>query len=155
MRRIGRLLRPRRPGGRRGAGGAPARQRRRGAFRDRGGSPIELAIVWPAILLLVFGAVQVATYFTARTIALSAAQVAVSTARQYDATEQEGRDRAEEFLLEGGDWLLNWQVAGPDRNDATGEVTATVTGDALTLVPGFSWEVQQTAHGTVERFTTP
>ena len=40
--------------------------------RDRGSSPVELAILWPAILLLIFGSVQIATYFTARTVALSA-----------------------------------------------------------------------------------
>jgi len=131
------------------------RRRSRGRRADRGAAPIELAILWPAILLLVFGAVQVATYFTARTVALSAAQVGVSAAREYDATDEDGRDSAEAFLLEAGDWLLDWEVIGPVRDEATGEVTVTVTGEALTLVPGYTWEIQQTAHGTIERFTTP
>ena len=47
------------------------------------------------------------------------------------------------------------QVIGPVRDEASGEVTVTVTGNALTLVPGYTWEIQQTAHGTIERFTTP
>lgn len=131
------------------------RRRRTRHARDRGGAPIELAILWPAILLLVFGAVQVATYFTARTVALSAAQVGVSAARKYDATDADGRDSAEAFLMQAGDWLLDWQVIGPVRDEASGEVTVTVTGNALTLVPGYTWEIQQTAHGTIERFTTP
>ncbi|HLU33753.1 MAG TPA: TadE family protein [Natronosporangium sp.] len=144
-----------RPGRRRWGTRCWGTRRRAPRWRDRGAAPIELAIVWPAILLLVFGAVQVATYFTARTVALSAAQVGVTAARGYDATDADGRDRAEAFLAQAGDWLVDWQVIGPVRDETTGQVTVTVTGDALTLVPGYNWEVRQTAHGTIERFSTP
>lgn len=121
--------------------------------RDRGAAPIELAILWPAILLLIFGGVQVATYFTARTVALSAAQIGVGTARQYDGTDAEGKAAAEAYLEQAGDWLVGWQVQDPVRDEDAGEVSVTVTGDALSLVPGLSWEIEQTAHGTIERFT--
>jgi hypothetical protein len=118
---------------------------------DRGGSSIELAILWPAILLLVFGAVQAATYFTARTVALSATQVAVTTARALNATEGAGEERAGAFLERSGDWLRDWQVVETAR---TGQVVEfTVTGDALSIVPGVQWRISQTARGTVERFT--
>lgn len=33
------------------------------------------------------------------------------------------------------------------------EVTCTVTGQAISVVPGVRWQVSQTAHGTVERWT--
>jgi hypothetical protein len=118
---------------------------------DRGGSVVELAILWPAILLVIFGAVQVTTYFTARTVALSAAQVGVATERRYDATPGSGQDRAEEFLAGAGDWLADPQVDEPVRTDE--QVLVTVHGRALSVVPGVSWEIRQSARGTIERFT--
>jgi len=119
--------------------------------RDRGGSVVELAILWPAIVLVIFGAVQVTTYFTARTVALSAAQVGVATERRYDATPGSGQDRAEEFLAGAGDWLADPQVDEPVRTDE--QVLVTVHGRALSVVPGVSWEIRQSARGTIERFT--
>lgn len=125
----------------------PARRRR----GDRGSSPVELAILWPVILLLVFGSVQIATYFTARTVALSAAQLAVSAERRYGATPGSGVARAEAFLTASGDWLRDWEVGDPVRTGDAVEVT--VTGTALSIVPGVRWRVSQTARGTIEQFT--
>jgi Flp pilus assembly protein TadG len=117
---------------------------------DRGGAAVELAIIWPALLVLIFGAVQAATYFTARTVALTAAQTAVTVERAYDAETGDGRAAAEVFLDGAGDWLSGVQVSEP-RYTADG-VSYTVTGNALSLVPGTSWRISQTAHGTLERF---
>lgn len=123
---------------------------------DRGSAPLELAILWVAIVTLLFGAVQVATYFVARTVALQAAQLAVSTARQYDGTDQDGVDRAEQYLATAGDWLRNHDVGEPQRDEEAGVVTVTVTGEALQILPFLpAWEIEQTAHGTIERFTVP
>jgi Flp pilus assembly protein TadG len=127
------------------------RARRRRGRDDRGGAVVELAILWPVIVLVVFGAVQVTTYFTARTVALSAAQVGVATERQYDAVPGSGRDRAEEFIDNAGDWLVDAEVAEPVRTDE--EVLVTVRGQALSIIPGIRWDVQQSARGTIERFT--
>lgn len=121
------------------------------ASRDRGGTAVELAILWPVLVLVVFGAVQVTTYFTARTVALSAAQVGVATERRYDAVPGSGRDRAEEFLAGAGDWLVGPRVSEPVRTEE--EVFVTVEGRALSVVPWLRWDIQQTARGTVERFT--
>ena len=118
---------------------------------DRGGAVVELAILWPVIVLVIFGAVQVTTYFTARTVALSAAQVGVATERRYDAMPGSGRDRAEEFLAGAGDWLADPEVDPPVRTDE--QVLVTVHGRALSVVPGVSWEIRQSARGTIERFT--
>lgn len=112
---------------------------------------VELAILWPVVVLVVFGGVQITTYFTARTVALSAAQVAVATERRYDAVPGSGRDRAEQFLARAGDWLVGAEVDAPVRTDE--EVFVTVRGEALSIVPWVDWKVEQTARGTVERFT--
>lgn len=128
---------------------AGRRPGRRG--RDRGGAIVELAILWPMIVLAIFGAIQITTYFTARTVALSAAQVGVATERRYDATPGSGKDEAEAFLANAGDWLVDAEVDDPVRTDE--EVFVTVHGEALSIVPGVEWEIQQTARGTIERFT--
>jgi hypothetical protein len=112
---------------------------------------VELAILWPVVVLAIFGGVQVTTYFTARTVALSAAQVGVSTERRYDAVPGSGQDRAEQFLAGAGDWLVQPEVDQPVRTDQ--EVFVTVRGEALSILPGVSWEIEQTARGTIERFT--
>jgi Flp pilus assembly protein TadG len=121
--------------------------RRRG--HDRGGAEVELAILGPLLLLVIFGAIQVTTYFTARNVALSAAQVAVAAERRFDAAPGSGRDQAESFLAQSGDWLVNAQVGNPQRTDE--EVSVTVRGEAPSIL--FTWQIEQTAHGTVERFT--
>jgi Flp pilus assembly protein TadG len=131
-----------------------AQHRRRASVPgDRGGAVIELAILFPAIILVVFGAVQIAVYYTARTLALTAAQAAVSAERQHDAEPGDGQEHAQEFLAQAGDWLTNAEVSDPVYTG--GQVGYVVTGTAITLVPGITWEIQQTAHGTREEFTTP
>jgi Flp pilus assembly protein TadG len=116
---------------------------------DRGGAEVELAILGPLLLVVIFGAVQITTYFTARNVALSAAQVGVAAERRYDAQPGSGRDQAAEFLAQAGDWLINAQVGEPQRTAE--EVSITVSGEAPSIL--FTWQIEQTAHGTVERFT--
>ena len=129
----------------------PVCRRRRSRAGDRGGAVVELAILWPVVVLVVFGGVQITTYFTARTVALSAAQVGVATERRYDAVPGSGQDRAEQFLAGAGDWLVGAEVDPPVRTDE--EVFVTVRGEALSIVPWVDWQIEQTARGTVERFT--
>lgn len=119
---------------------------------DRGGAAIELAILGPLIIILLFGGAQVAALHSARAAALSAAQAAVTVERQYDAEPGDGQPYAEAFLAEVGDWLSDTEVSEPSYSG--GQVTYVVTGQALTLVPGVSWHVEQSASGTLEQFTT-
>jgi Flp pilus assembly protein TadG len=129
----------------------PARPaiRSRRLLSDRGGAEVELAILGPLLLVVIFGAIQITTYFTARTVALSAAQVGVAAERRYDAQPGAGQAQAEAFLAQAGDWLINSQVDQPVRTPE--EVFVTVHGEAPSIL--FTWEIEQTARGTVERFT--
>lgn len=130
------------------------RQRRRAGRRrgrDRGGSVIEMAILWPVVVIAVFAGIQITTYFTARTVALSAAQVGVATERQYNAVPGSGQPRAETFIADSGGWLVGWQVDEPVRSGD--DVVITVHGFALSILPGVEWEIQQSARGTIEQFT--
>ncbi len=137
--------------GRRGLTVRTARPRRPRArlADDRGSSALELAILFPAILLLTFASIQVAAWFLARDVALNAAQEAVTAQRGYNAADGAGAARANNFLAQAGDWLVNPQVSVTRNGD---DVQATVTGTSLPFV--FAFTVSQTAHGRVERFTT-
>ncbi|MFY1705400.1 TadE/TadG family type IV pilus assembly protein [Micromonospora sp. WMMA1923] len=121
---------------------------------DRGASPVELAVVMPLILLLLFASIQAAAWFVARATALNAAQSGVNAQRVHQAPAGAGEARATGFLTAAGDWLVGWERAGPRCVTTETEVNCTVTGRSLSLVPGVSFPVRQTAHGTVERWTT-
>ena len=122
---------------------------------ERGGNPVELAVTLPAILLLLFASIQVAAVFVARSTALNAAQSGVNAQRLHDAPPDAGAQRATKFLNQAGDWLVGWKNPGPDCVTTDTDVTCTVTGRALSVVPGVTFSVRQTAHGTVERWTAP
>lgn len=154
-------VRPRRPahGRRRPAFGrrravAVVRRRLAEGGTDRGANPVELAVVMPAILVLLFGSIQLAAVFVARSTALHAAESGVDAQRVLAAPAGAGEARARRFLRATGDWLVGWDERGPRCVSTATEVTCTVTGRSLSVVPGVSFPVRQTAHGTVERWTT-
>jgi hypothetical protein len=121
---------------------------------ERGANPVELAVVMPAILVLLFASIQLAVWFVARSTALNAAQSGVNAQRALQAPPGAGRDRASGFLRAAGDWLVDWQAPGPSCTTTATEVTCTVSGRSLSVIPGVHFPVRQTAHGTVERWTT-
>ncbi|MEU8313660.1 MULTISPECIES: TadE/TadG family type IV pilus assembly protein [unclassified Micromonospora] len=143
-----------RPPGPPGPGRIAAALRTRLAEGERGANPVELAVVMPVILVLLFGSIQVAVWFVARSTALNAAQTGVNAQRTIDAGPDAGRERATSFLKRSGDWLVGWEKTGPTCEETETAVTCTVRGRSLSVVPGVSFEVTQTARGPAERWTT-
>ena len=121
---------------------------------DRGSVSLELAIVFPALLLIVTALVQYALWFHARSLALAAAQQGVSVARAYHSTPAAGRGSALAFIADhGADTLLNADVT--TASPATGQVRVVVTGRSVSVLPGVAGlAVSQSAAGPLERFTT-
>lgn len=122
---------------------------------ERGSVSLETVIVFPVVLLLIFGAVQGALYFHARNVALAAAQEGVVDARVESGSSEAGIARAQTFLTDaGGDGVLRNSVVGASRS-AT-EVTITVRGAAPSVLPGISGiALTQSASGPLERVTAP
>ncbi|MBM0231622.1 pilus assembly protein [Micromonospora sp. STR1_7] len=143
------------PGWRRAV--SAARRRLAAGDRERGANPVELAVVMPLILVLLFASLQVSAVFLARSTALNAAQSGVNAQRVYQAEDGAGVASATRFLRATGGWLLGWETTGPTCaiTNADTEVTCTVSGRSLSVVPGVDFAVRQTAHGTVERVTQP
>ncbi|WP_422737747.1 TadE family protein [Micromonospora sp. WMMD729] len=133
-----------------------ARRRLVAGDRERGANPVELAVVMPLILVLLFGSLQVAAVFLARSTALNAAQSGVNAQRRYNAADGAGVASATRFLSTTGGWLLGWSKAGgPSCVTSDVDVTCTVSGRSLSVVPGVDFPIEQTAHGPVERVTAP
>jgi len=126
---------------------------RRPSRPDAGSAGLEIAILGPALLLLVFTVVQAGLWFYARSLALAAAQEGVAAARGYQASADAGVARARSFLdRSAGDSLLETTVSGAGSTATT--VRIEVRGRALSVLPGVSGPlVRQAAAGPVERFT--
>jgi hypothetical protein len=121
---------------------------------DRGSASIEFAITAVAVMAIMFTAIQAATWYWARSIALAAAQEGVNAQRAYNAAPGAGLAKANAFIASTGDGLNDSTVTM--TSDAQ-QVQVTVTGRCLSIIPGFcnAFPVNATAHGTVERVTSP
>lgn len=128
------------------------RQRAPGTGDERGSASVELAILFPALLLLVTGLIQYGLWFYARSVALAAAQEGVAVARSYDAEAGDGRSAALRFVdANGGDTLLG--PTAVSQASGAGRVQVTVSGRSLSAIPGMGGiAVSQSAAGPVERF---
>ena len=133
---------------------APHKHRRRQPADDRGSAAIEFAITAVAVMAIMFAAIQAATWYWARSIALAAAQEGADAQRAYNADPGDGLEKANAFIASTGDGL----------NDATVSITGdaeqiqvTVVGRCLSVIPGFcnAVPVSATVHGTIERVTGP
>jgi Flp pilus assembly protein TadG len=124
---------------------------------DRGASAIELSIVAPVILLLIFFTVQVALWLYGRNVALQAAREGVSTLRlvgedqDIPAAESRTETDTEAYATQVGAQSLLKPLATAHFNSATGRVRVTVTGHVVSLV-GLDLTVRRSATGEVERF---
>ena len=106
-------------------------QRRRA---DTGSTSLELVVLFPVLLAVVFGLVQGALWFHARNVASAAAAEGVRAARVETGTVQAGRARATAFLAgAGADVLTNSRI----EVTADGErVHIVVTGRSISVLPG-------------------
>ena len=108
----------------------------------------QLAVLMPALLMLLMLAVQFGLWAHASQLARAAADEAAYTAALPDATDTAGRAAAAGLLTQAGH-LTAVQIS-VDRQPDT--VIATVSGVAPQVVPGFGWSVSATAAAPVERF---
>jgi Flp pilus assembly protein TadG len=132
--------------------------RHRAATRDdRGASAIELSIVAPAVMLLIFFTVQVALWLYGRNVALEAAREGVSTLRLVDETSDiaAAEDRTEHdteaYATKVGGQSLLTPLATAKYDAASGRVSVKVTGVVVSLV-GLHLPVTRSATGEIERF---
>ncbi len=143
---------PRRPGRWRSLCG----RAHRAAACERGSSAIELAILAPVLLIVVWLTIQFALYTQGRQVALAAAQIGARVARQ-DANTVPGwqaiaQRSAQDYYqglgtrVLGGGVSVTAAVTGPSR------VQVTVTGQVASILLGLPLQIHETAGGPIECF---
>jgi Flp pilus assembly protein TadG len=127
--------------------------RRSGSQSERGSASLEIAILGPALLLMIFAVIQAGLWFYARNLALAAAQEGADAARGYQASADAGVARAESFLQRAArDSLQSATVSSSGSTPTT--VRIEVRGRSLSVIPGLpGLPVFQFAQAPVERFT--
>ncbi|MEU7031474.1 TadE family protein [Streptomyces sp. NPDC046275] len=123
--------------------------------RDRGSAPLQVAIIFPVVILLIFAIVQGFTIAWAHNAVATAAREGVAAGRMYEASPQDGAAKARQAAADlGGNLLTGVHVS--TAGSSTDRLRIRVEGQAVSLVPGLGGiTVSSTASGPVEKWTTP
>ena len=124
--------------------------RRRRGSADRGSTSIEMVILLPALFALMFLGMQAALMYQGRAVALAAAQEGAREAASETGTAVSGIRTAETFVAASTSGLKNTTVEG--QRTAT-EATLTVRATTLSVIPGWTPTITQSASMPVERVT--
>ncbi|MEO3939217.1 TadE family protein [Dermatophilaceae bacterium Soc4.6] len=120
--------------------------------RDHGSASIQLVVLMPALFSVMFLGMQGALVYHARTVAMAAAQEGARTAAGLTGTAPAGAQDAYSFIADaGGADVLEAPQVTTSRSATT--ATVTVTGVSLSVIPGWSLIVTQSASVSVERIT--
>ena len=126
---------------------ARARPRGRGQV---GSATLELVVIFPVVLLLIFGIVQAAVYYHGRTLAMLAAQDGLRTAQALDGTAAAGKAQTTSALNgNGATGFLTTPTVTVTRTPT--QATVTITARSLALLPGNGIPLTQRATGPIER----
>jgi Flp pilus assembly protein TadG len=121
---------------------------------ERGAASLaQVVLTAPALLFTLMLIVQFGLMFHARNIAEQAAQEGAATARRFDGTEANAKDKTNQFLASLGTSTLEDRNVTVNRTGQT--ATVTVTGTVISLVPGLHLSVSESASGPVERYVPP
>ncbi len=124
--------------------------------RDRGASTIELVILAPLLLGMIWLTVQFALWYQGRQVALAAAQLGARVASQDAGTMPDWAGRAERsaqsYYRGLGTRVLGGQIGARAQTGGVGQVRVTVTGTAVSIVPGLTLTIRETAGGPIDCF---
>jgi len=122
--------------------------------RGRGAATVEIAVLFPAFLLLIFGGVQAAEWYHVRNLCLHAADAGVQAGRVRSATTADAEQAAAGFLTRAGSGTAGdpaISTAGSSATMVRVEVSASVP--RVLPLPGLSVRVSQSAQAPREVFT--
>ncbi len=130
--------------------------RQAAATADRGSSAIELAILAPIVLLIIWLSIQFAFWYQGRQVALAAAQAGARVARQEanvnSAWRQDARNAAVGYYGQLGTKVLGGNIQARATGSAVNQVGVTVTGRVVSIVFGLKLTIHETVTGPVECF---
>jgi len=113
---------------------------------------IQIVVLMPVMFLLMFVGMQAAMIYHARTVAIAAAQEGARAAAAQNGTAAAGHSAAATFVVAaGGEGTLRDVTVTSNRTPTT--VTVVVTGTILSVIPGWTPSITQSASAPVERLT--
>ena len=119
---------------------------------DRGSATVQIVVLMPALFLLMFTGMQAALIYHARTVAIAAAQEGARTAAAQYSSAAAGDAAAEQFIASaGGEDVLRGVTVTATRDATTASVV--VAGATMSVVPGWTPQIVQSASAPVERVT--
>lgn len=122
----------------------------RRAGTDRGSATIQMVVLLPALFTLMFLGVQAALLYQARAVCLAAAQEGARAAAAEHSTGPAGIAVATGFVQSSSTGVDLISVTG--QRSAT-EATVTVQATSLSVLPGWTPTITQSASMPVERIT--
>lgn len=134
---------------------------RRGRFatpdgrEDRGSSSVEFTILFPIIIVLLFGGTQLTMWYFARETAQSAAGAAARAASVVSATSGDGKAAADSYLAKVGAGTINSYSVQETDSATSVTIHIHVTVPNVIPLPGFTPSAEVTVSRAKERFTTP
>ncbi len=120
---------------------------------ERGAVALEMAIVFPLVLVLTFGGVQVAFWFQARAMCQAAAQAGVRAGRVLGAPPGAGRNAANAYLAATAGDTVGAARITESRTPTTVSVGCSGTALRVMPLPGLPLDVAQSAAAAPERFS--
>ena len=130
-----------------------ARSRSSRRAGERGSVSIEQVLLLSVLFGVMFLGMQAALFYHARTVAIAAAEEGARAAGARGGTVGAGTKAAADFVATaGGDGVLKAASATGSRTPTT--ATVTVTGQAMSVIPGWTLTITQSATMPVERLTT-
>lgn len=119
--------------------------------REAGVASIQIVVLMPVLFLLMFIGMQAAIIYHGRTVAIAAAQEARAAAAQ-NGTAIAGQSAATAFVVAaGGEGTLQGVTVTSNRTATTATVVVTAT--TLSVIPGWTPSITQSASAPVERLT--
>ncbi len=111
-----------------------------------------MVVLMPALFSIMFLGMQAALMYHARTVAVAAAQEGARAAGAETGTLRDGLAAASSFVADaGGDGVLKQARTSGTRTATT--ATVAVTGASLSVIPGWTPTITQSASLPVERLT--
>jgi Flp pilus assembly protein TadG len=121
---------------------------------ERGGITIPLAIVFPAVLIMVLLVIQAGLWWYARQATLTAAREGSEAARAFGSSPAAGAERALSVIERIGTGTSGAQASSSGSSST--QVRITVTVRAASIVPGVPGKtITQQVVAPVERWTVP
>lgn len=123
---------------------------------DRGAVTLELVVLFPLLLLLIFGVLQGALFLHGRNVVQAAAEQGVRAGRVdgQSAASTVAVAQARQFLADSGE-LDNLTEVSVTPTVSGDQLRLTVTGRTVSLLPGVPGpQVSRSAAGSLERFTS-